>query len=88
MRPVGYSTGALAPGDVPRAVALLSGRARAVELSALRLHELAPLLSALPGLDQDLAETAWATLPTWVISILRGLACSATGMTMVSTPSW
>jgi hypothetical protein len=51
MRPVGYSTGALAPGDVPRAVALLSGHARAIELSALRLDELGPLLAALPGLD-------------------------------------
>ncbi len=48
---VGYSTGALAPGDVPRAVALLSRRARALELSALRLDELGPLLAALPGLD-------------------------------------
>ena len=51
MRPVGYSTGALAPGDVPRAVALLSGRARAIELSALRLDELGPLLASLPSLD-------------------------------------
>jgi hypothetical protein len=51
-RPVGYSTGALAPGDVPRAVALLrGGRARAIELSALRLAELDPLLAALPSLD-------------------------------------
>jgi hypothetical protein len=49
---VGYSTGALAPGDVPGALALLrGGRARAVELSALRTAELGPLLSALPGLD-------------------------------------
>jgi hypothetical protein len=52
MRIVGYSTGALAPGDVPRALSLLQGRgARAVELSALRLAELDPLLEALPGLD-------------------------------------
>jgi hypothetical protein len=34
------------------------------------------------------ASTAWATLPTWVISIVRGLACSATGIVMVRTPSW
>ena len=34
------------------------------------------------------ASTAWATLPTWVISTLRGLACSATGMVMARTPSW
>jgi hypothetical protein len=55
-RLVGFSTGALAPGDVPCALSLLHalsarGRARAVELSALRLPELAPLLEALPGLD-------------------------------------
>jgi hypothetical protein len=36
----------------------------------------------------EAASTACATLPTWVISTLRGLACSATGMVMVSTPSW
>jgi hypothetical protein len=60
VRAVGFSTGALAPGDVPRALALLAalhasrgsgGRPRAVELSALRLGELSPLLAALPGLD-------------------------------------
>ncbi len=51
--PVGYSTGALAPGDVPRALSLLApfAEARAIELSALRLDELGPLLDALPGLD-------------------------------------
>jgi sugar phosphate isomerase/epimerase len=49
---VGFSTGAIAPGDVPRALAALRGRgARAVELSALRAHEVEPLLAALPGLD-------------------------------------
>jgi len=56
MRPIGYSTGALAPGDVPAAFARMGGltgpgRARAVELSALRLEELGPLIAALPGLD-------------------------------------
>lgn len=52
MRVVGYSTGALAPGDVPRALSLLAPfAAPAVELSALRLHELAPLLDTLPALD-------------------------------------
>jgi len=54
---VGYSTGALAPGDVPRALGLLNAHAahgagaRAVELSALRLAELDPLLAILPSLD-------------------------------------
>ena len=52
MRPIGFSTGALAPGDVPRALAMLrGGRATAVELSALRLAELAPFAAILPTLD-------------------------------------
>jgi hypothetical protein len=52
MRQVGYSTGALAPGDVPRALSILASvPAAAVELSALRLAELGPLLDALPRLD-------------------------------------
>lgn len=49
---VGYSTGALAPGDVPAALSILRGSgATAVELSALRLAELPALLAALPALD-------------------------------------
>jgi hypothetical protein len=50
MRPLGFSTGALAKGDVQRGLALQRGnpRVRAVELSALRDHEL-PRLVALAG---------------------------------------
>lgn len=52
MRPVGFSTGAVAKGDFRRAIAaLLAARIRAVELSALRLSELQPLLDALPTLE-------------------------------------
>ena len=52
MRPIGFSTGALAFGDAARALSMLEGaRTTAVELSALRLHELAPLLAILPTLD-------------------------------------
>jgi hypothetical protein len=52
MRPIGFSTGALALGDTAGALAMLQGsRTTAVELSALRLHELAPLLALLPTLD-------------------------------------
>lgn len=51
MRAVGFSTGAIAPGDVPRALALLEGRGGAVELSALRLSELDVLLAQIPALD-------------------------------------
>jgi hypothetical protein len=52
MRPIGFSTGALALGDAARALAMLAGSSTtAVELSALRLPELAPLLALLPTLD-------------------------------------
>ena len=52
MRPIGFSTGALALGDAARALGMLAGsRTTAVELSALRLPELAPLLALLPTLD-------------------------------------
>lgn len=52
MRPIGFSTGALARGDFRRALALLKAhRVRVVELSALRIEELQPLIAALPLLD-------------------------------------
>lgn len=53
MRPIGFSTGALAKGDFRRGVDLqrMSGRINAVELSALRDHELPALMSAVPSLD-------------------------------------
>lgn len=53
MRPIGFSTGALAKGDFTRGVDLqrTSGCITAVELSALRDHELPDLVSALPSLD-------------------------------------
>jgi hypothetical protein len=53
MRPIGFSTGALAKGDAARGLALqraLPG-IEAVELSALRDRELPLLLEALPSLD-------------------------------------
>lgn len=52
MESIGYSTGALARSDVHAAFALLAYRGTgAVELSALRAHELGPLLRAVPDLD-------------------------------------
>lgn len=55
MRIAGFSTGALSRGDFQSALALLAENPNitAVELSALRLHELVPLLDAIPSLDLD-----------------------------------
>jgi len=52
MSVLGYSTGAIALGDFSRAIALLSRYTfSAIELSALRMTEVAPLIEALPTLD-------------------------------------
>jgi len=53
MRPIGFSTGALAKGDFSHAIHLLKHyrTLKAIELSALRDHELAPLVEAVPELD-------------------------------------
>src|SRR5947209_14949983 len=52
MRPIGFSTGALAYADFHRGVRiLLDKRVSVVELSALRQRELAPLVDALETLD-------------------------------------
>jgi len=52
MRPIGFSTGALAYADFRRGLDILeSTHTRVVELSALRENELAPLIEALGSLD-------------------------------------
>jgi hypothetical protein len=53
MGPIGFSTGALAKGDFVRGLDVQRGMERiaAVELSALRDHELPELVDAIPGLD-------------------------------------
>ncbi len=53
MRPIGFSTGALAKGDFACGVQLQRGvdGINAIELSALRDHELVPLVEALSTLD-------------------------------------
>jgi hypothetical protein len=49
---LGYSTGAIALGDFSQAIALLARYDfRAIELSALRVVEVGPLIEALPSLD-------------------------------------
>lgn len=54
MRPIGFSTGALAKGDFRRALQLMRAHnVDIVELSALRLEELNPLVSALPDLGLE-----------------------------------
>ena len=52
MRRIGFSTGALARGDFRSALAILHRyRVDVVELSALRIGELAPLAHAISDLD-------------------------------------
>src|SRR5271170_2741427 len=52
MQPLGYSTGALALSDFRRALGMLRDQpVRVVELSAIREHELTPLLHSLDDLD-------------------------------------
>ena len=53
MRPIGFSTGALAKGDFRTGLALqrTNPLLRAIELSALRDHELQPLVSGLDDLE-------------------------------------
>lgn len=52
MRPIGFSTGALAYADFRRGLAILQSKhTKIVELSALRENELAPLIGALNSLD-------------------------------------
>lgn len=52
MRRIGFSTGALARGDFRTALTLLRKHdIKVVELSALRLEELAPLVAAIPSLQ-------------------------------------
>jgi hypothetical protein len=60
MRPLGFSTGALAKGDFQAGLEIQRGLGMtAVELSALRGEELLPLMKALPELDlQDFAHVS------------------------------
>lgn len=52
MRSVGFSSGAIAHGDFMSALAILGeGKFPCLELSALRISELKPLIEALPGMD-------------------------------------
>ncbi len=57
MRPIGFSTGALAYADFRQGLSMVSKkRLAAIELSALRQNELVPLLDALPSLELSMFE--------------------------------
>jgi hypothetical protein len=70
MRPIGFSTGAIALGDFGRALRMVRDlRLTVVELSALREHELDPLIAALDTLDlgrfEYVSVHAPSRLETW-----------------------
>ena len=83
MRRIGFSTGAVARGDFRRALDLLRGQAiDVVELSALRISELEPLVSAIPYLDlRDFSfisfhAPSWFTIEReqWVVDQLNSIS--------------
>lgn len=52
MAAIGYSTGAIALGDFSRAISLLDRHhLHAIELSALRINEVEPLIAAIPRIN-------------------------------------
>ena len=61
MRPVGFSTGAVALSDVRLAVSILNGEpVQAIEISAIRIQELEPTLQALS--DPDLGRFSYVSI--------------------------
>jgi hypothetical protein len=83
MRRIGFSTGAVARGDFRRALGLLRGQAiEVVELSALRIGELEPLVSAIPSLDLryfsfiSVHAPSWFTIENeqWVVDQLNSIS--------------
>jgi hypothetical protein len=66
MRRIGFSTGALARGDFRGALELLRAQViDVVELSALRMSELEPLVSAIPDLDLRCFSFVSVHAPSW-----------------------
>src|SRR5947209_10783971 len=83
MRPIGFSTGALARGDFKRGLQVLDTlNIRVVEISALRLCELEPLYTALSALDPSRFDFASIHAPSrfphdaedWVLERLHAVA--------------
>jgi hypothetical protein len=82
MHEIGYSTGAIALGDFSHAInTLRSHQFRAIELSALRIQEVQPLIAAIPHLDLKKyayisfhAPSAFSeTEEEWLIALLKQL---------------
>jgi hypothetical protein len=66
VRRIGFSTGALARGDFRAALAILRQHNIAiVELSALRVEELTPLVAAVPSLDLERFSFVSVHAPSW-----------------------
>lgn len=93
MRPIGFSTGALAFGDFQKGLRLLEGAGtEAVELSALRDHELAPLMRALPHLDLSGFRYVSIHVPSSFKTLSEGAVadalepCAALGIPIVLHP--
>lgn len=71
MRSIGFSTGALAKGDFRRGIELQAGdpRLRAIELSALRDHELPALAAEARGLELEHFEYVSVHAPSKLSSL-------------------
>jgi hypothetical protein len=66
MRPIGFSTGALAYADFARGLEMVHRHGlHVVELSALRQNELVPLLNAIPRLDLADFHYISVHVPSW-----------------------
>lgn len=93
MRLIGFSTGCLAPGDVPLALGMLAwAGVRAVELSALRVAELPVLTESADLLPLDGFEHVSVHAPSkfapdqeaWVVGLLKH--CADRGWPIVVHP--
>lgn len=77
MKKIGFSTGALARGDVCAGVSMQEGRARgAIELSALREGELEPLIAAIPNLSLEAYEFVSVHAPSRLFDLSEAELCA------------
>jgi hypothetical protein len=93
MRRIGFSTGAIARGDFRLALKLLAAHdLNVVELSALRVDELEPLVTALPTLDLSVFTFVSIHAPSWFdkkheLAILQTLTKAAPVFPIVVHPN-